>query len=634
MTKKTLEETHPHLKYLWHPTLNTNPKYQFNTLTFGSEVKVHWQCPDHPHHWVAAVRNVVSLGTRCNVCANQVVFPGFNDFETHNPDKAKYWDYEKNDKLPSEVPKSSAKKFWFICENGHSFDIKTNAVNSGNWCRYCVNRSVIPGENDVLTLHPSLREIWSEKNTIDPTTIPPGSGRKVVWECIRGHEWTRAVNEATSSPSCPQCSGRVATPERNVAVLYPELISLYSEKNTTPLSSITPGSEIKREWVCSEGHEWEATPSSLVRGTRCPYCSNRRISDTNSLSVTHPDISAEWHPTLNEFTPRDVTSGSSKKAYWLCPDNHMYYSLISNRTSKARKGCPHCSNYTSKAQREINQYIQDILPEGTEVITTRKALDGKEIDIYVPSLKVGFEYNGTYFHSSAVQTISRREAEKTRIAREKGIRLVHIWEHDWLGPKQDIIKSLIRNVLNVSSPHKVYARKTEVHSITYKEASEFLEKHHIQGKASGSHYLSLRTKEDPSITVAVMVLTYNPKTKDMTLDRYATSLHVPGGHSKLIKYVENNLTYKNIITFADLQYSYGDLYEKTGWTLDATIPPDYKYLYKNKVHHKFNFRKKRFKTDPELIHDPSLTEAELAELNNIYRIWDCGKLRFIKPHVI
>ena len=39
------------------------------------------------------------------------------------------------------------------------------------------------------------------------------------------------------------------------------------------------------------------------------------------LSVTHPEIATQWHPTENgDLTPSDVKAGSGKKVWWKCPE--------------------------------------------------------------------------------------------------------------------------------------------------------------------------------------------------------------------------------------------------------------------------------------------------------------------------
>ena len=61
--------------------------------------------------------------------------------------------------------------------------------------------------------------------------------------------------------------------------------------------------------------------------------------------TSYPHLVKEWHPTKNgELTPNDLTHGSGKKVWWLCPKNHSYDAKISNRTAN-QSGCPYCSGH-------------------------------------------------------------------------------------------------------------------------------------------------------------------------------------------------------------------------------------------------------------------------------------------------
>ena len=166
--------------------------------------------------------------------------------------------------------------------------------------------------------------------------------------------------------------------------------------------------------------------------------------------------------------------------------------------------------------------------------------------------------------------------------------------------------------------------------ITYKDASDFLDSYHIQGATSASIYLGMFFQEE---LVGVTTLKYR-NDGSLELSRYATSKNVQGGHSKVVAYVEKNYEYTHLVTFADQSYSAGDLYKTTGWTEDGLLDPDYKYVVGRSRSHKFLYRKDRFKKDPDLLFEDGLTERELAELNGLRRVYDAGKIRFIKPRPV
>ncbi|MDQ6598087.1 zinc-ribbon domain-containing protein [Bacillus salipaludis] len=131
---------------------------------------------------------------------------------------------------------------------------------------------------------------------------------------------------------------------------HPELVVQWhpTQNGTFKPSHITKGSDEKVCWQCDSGHSWQATVSSRVAGSGCPYCSNRYIGSDNNITITHPEIADQWHPELNgEHTPDLYSSGNSYyKAWWKClkDSSHAWQALISSRI-KDKSGFPFCSGH-------------------------------------------------------------------------------------------------------------------------------------------------------------------------------------------------------------------------------------------------------------------------------------------------
>ena len=73
-----------------------------------------------------------------------------------------------------------------------------------------------------------------------------------------------------------------------------------------------------------------------------------------NITITHPDISKQWHPTKNgDLRAENFTKGSNKKVWWLCEKEcnegckHEWQAIIANRTKRNDK-CSFCSNHSSK----------------------------------------------------------------------------------------------------------------------------------------------------------------------------------------------------------------------------------------------------------------------------------------------
>jgi hypothetical protein len=200
-------------------------------------------------------------------------------------------------------------------------------------------------ENNLALIFPRIASQLHSRNGLKPEGLTPSSNKKVWWCCDVGHEWFVSVNARTKHGSgCPYCSGRLATPEDNLSVCNPLLISEWNVEKNAPIHprSIKSGSHKKVWWKCVRGHEWSMSPNArTIQGQGCPYCSGRRVGQGNSLKDINPDIARFWHPTKNgKKTACDVTAGSHDDIWWKCEKGHEWQAKVCSRTGS---GCPYCS---------------------------------------------------------------------------------------------------------------------------------------------------------------------------------------------------------------------------------------------------------------------------------------------------
>jgi hypothetical protein len=248
-----------------------------------------------------------------------------------------------------------------------------------------------------------------------------------------------------------------------------------------------------------------------------------------------------------------------------------------------------------------------------------------ELDVYIPSLKLAVEYNGLYYHSE--ERVKRRyHLDKTDFCKSLGIRLIHVWEHDWLKRNQQV-KNFLKSALG-KNQIKIGARKTEARIISSQESAAFLEQNHIQGRApKGSIGVGL-FHEGALVSVASFGKPHRQNHGNQVyLNRFASKegVNVAGGLTKLTRFFfKSNPEVSEIYTYVHRTLSDGESYSKAGWKLVKTSKPDYFYFNKNshKVYSKQSRKKSSAKT-PE-----GMTESEHARKDNLLRVWDCGKLKF------
>ncbi|MFR5859319.1 MAG: zinc-ribbon domain-containing protein, partial [Clostridia bacterium] len=231
----------------------------------------------------------------------------------------------------------------------------------------------------------------------------------------------------------PYCAGQLPiVGENDLLTVNPTLAKEWHPTKNGDLApyDVTAGSHRKVWWLCEEGHEWQSIIKSRNKGVGCPYCSNKRVvPGKNDLFTINPELAKEWHPTKNgELTPQQFTFGSGKKVWWICKNGHEFYKSIDAR--RKNPNCPICSSRrrTSFPEQAIYYYVKQVFPDAINSYKDIFANNSRmELDIYIPSIKVGIEYDGKAFHSETANIL--RDAKKYTICKENGIILVRITDN-------------------------------------------------------------------------------------------------------------------------------------------------------------------------------------------------------------
>ena len=272
----------------WHPTKNTITPDQVSP---GSTASVWWLC-ERGHEKFTCIKNRVYRGTGCQICANQarVGIPAgvlnLADWaKTHSrSDLIDEW-HPINDRTPADYSFGSNAKVLWRCQHGHEWLARIiNRRNGQVGCPICLGRFATPEFNLAIT-HPEIAKEWCfVENEGMPESYLPGSGKKVWWLCRTcSYRWRSSILSRTrksGGTACSACTGRIATPVRNLAIIRPDLATEWSTANAKPPEAYAPFSNKIVWWHCSScRHEWRASVhqrSSSEPGTGCPGCLQRR----------------------------------------------------------------------------------------------------------------------------------------------------------------------------------------------------------------------------------------------------------------------------------------------------------------------------------------------------------------------
>jgi len=285
--------------------------------------------------------------------------------------------------------------------------------------------------------------------------------------------------------------------------------------------------------------------------------------------------------------------------------------------------CRPCFGGTSKAERNIADICHSF---GYEVIqNTRNIIKPKEIDIWIPELNLGIEYDGTYWHSSKFCSV-KESTKKLEIAKQNGIKLITIQEHLWENKPEKII-SRLEHLLNKSMP-KMHARKLQVKSIPLDIAHEFLVKHHLHGSAKATHAAGLY---DGNAVVAVVTAAKPRWNKqfDNEIIRAASinNVRINGWMSRLFTSLRKQLD-GSWITYADRCWGDGNVYEQCGFSFQTYSAPSYMWVTKNgEIFTRYQTQKSKLQvlmSKFNIPFDPFLTESENLRNCGMLQVFDKG----------
>lgn len=275
--------------------------------------------------------------------------------------------------------------------------------------------------------------------------------------------------------------------------------------------------------------------------------------------------------------------------------------------------------FTSTIEQELLSWVQIYYPDAKKHWN-----GGHEIDIYIPSINVGLELNGLFYHQESIVG-KKYHLNKTQYFNLKGIRIIHIFEHEWRW-RQEQVKSFLLSAIHKNA-QRIGARKCNVVWTSSKkdieEVHQFIDNYHIQGMPHNTRF-AIKVLYNNQLVAAATFGKHHRNNKSWVLTRFCTKtdITIQGILSKISHLASQQLK-SDIISWADFRLSNGNGYERAGWILEETLPPDYFYFSTSGRVFSKQSRQKKLACTPR-----GMTEYEHAQQDNLARVWDCGKMRY------
>lgn len=360
----------------------------------------------------------------------------------------------------------------------------------------------------------------------------------------------------------------------------------------------------------------------------------RHLSAQAKINNTGKDFFDKCHEAHGGkyIYPEQEYRGAKEKITAICPAHGEFQQAAWAHLSG--KGCFECGAADPKWERELLEFL-----ESHKFVVQRRAriLDAKEIDLFIPDRKFGIELHGLHWHTETTRHKDYHR-EKWQVADEKGIRLIQIFEDEWLD-KSGIIKNRLLAMLGKSDT--IYARKCAVKLVEASAGKKFLDKTHIQGGSVASLYYALFYGDD-IVAVASFgharsgSMSHVAGTGAWEVIRYSSMGRIQGGFSKLFAAFLRDVNPSEVISYCDLRYGDGKLYQSTGFILDSITQPDYWWVPNGKVQRipRYVTQKHKMQNHPILkqYYAPGKTEAQICHDAGWAKIYGVGHQKWVwKP---
>lgn len=452
-------------------------------------------------------------------------------------------------------------------------------------------------------------------------------------ECIKiaRNAWTKKqpkkrLAEYTRQYRKRRDSGVTERPDPTVRLSDTEIMQRmrYLYGDTLRFSDTYIGRGHRYKFECFVHGTITAWMNNILRGKGCPQCAaDARTGTTQAFIESAQNI----HGTQYEYKLTEYENARTKVQIE-CKLHGIFKQTPNKHLSG--QGCPICARNVSKSELVLKEYLESL---GVVVIhRDRTILAPKELDLWLPEHNIGIEYHGLHWHT--VNRVGNAHREKWELANSVGVRIIQIFEDEWLN-KQEIVKARLRAIVGKSN--KIYARKTEVKTIEFSQAREFLEAHHIQGAGPAAKAYGL-FHQDQLVAVATFG---KSRTGGMTAAkdskwevlRYASEGTVVGGFTKLFSAFLRQYTPEEVISYCDLRYGIGGVYKAAGFQLHGITEPDYWWVPNGKVQRvpRYRTQKHKLRTHPELgaYYAPEKSEVEICAEAGWQKIMGVGNQKWV-----
>lgn len=238
------------------------------------------------------------------------------------------WDYDLNQLSPREVRFSSGKKYYFKCPNNmHPSESKllSNVIKQEG-SRKCLGCNSFAQININKLGEEKFYQYWSNKNDINPYEYSVNSAKRVWINCLKNPNhpaYQIKMVDFSRGHRCPYCSHYSILKEDSVGYKYPDIIKIWSERNTMSYFELHPYSNKDVFLLCPKHGEYRTKIyDALDRYMCCPQC-NVLPNSSNLQRKVADYIQTKYNYTLKHESGCSLYPINPRTNYRLPYDNEI-----------------------------------------------------------------------------------------------------------------------------------------------------------------------------------------------------------------------------------------------------------------------------------------------------------------------
>ena len=168
----------------------------------------------------------------------------------------------------SNIYQGSTVKLRWQCTKEHLWDATPSDIKSGRWCPACAGKDKDENYRRII-------QKVQEKGGKCLFDRYINSQTKLLIECENGHRWLTSYSSLKHGRWCKQCNYKQHKHKNNKYSLI-TFQGIASNKGGKCMSTEYKNTESRLLFQCNEGHEWIASAWSILKGSWCRKCVQKK----------------------------------------------------------------------------------------------------------------------------------------------------------------------------------------------------------------------------------------------------------------------------------------------------------------------------------------------------------------------